>query len=84
MLGHSPIGSSPLGSSARPSVVGVVLSAISSAQTAALKQVGKLFEAVSTVISALSAIVNQIIVLGVKINILDDPRFIRVKSRRSR
>lgn len=83
MLGHSPVGAAPLGSSARAAIVGVILSTVSTAQAAALKQISKFMSVVSIASVVLSAVANQIVVLGVRIRILDDPRFIRVKSRRN-
>lgn len=83
MLGHSPVGAAPLGSSARAAIIGVVLSAVSTAQAVALKQISKLMSAASLASALLSTVANQIVVLGVRIRILDDPRFIRVKSRRN-
>lgn len=83
MLGHSPVGAAPLGSSARAAIVGVILSTVSTAQAAALKQISKFMSVVSIASVVISAVANQIVVLGVRIRILDDPRFIRVKSRRN-
>ena len=98
MLGHTPIGTVSLGQSSTAGGVSRLLAATVGGAVSARRVISKsigttalvvpflhrgFFKFLSRAVAVVASRTNLVfVILGVKINILDDPRFVRIKRRR--
>lgn len=98
MLGHAPVGIVALGQSSTVGGIARLLSATASGAVSLNRLITKsmgvtsvvvpflrrgFFRSLSCAATAAASLANVVfIILGVKINILDDPRFVRIRQRR--